>query len=74
MKFKRWLLGTVYDVRARRNRDVGQRVRAALAHLTDEITCFIVCYNHTSHVERMVTQLNPMGINPTILDNASTCA
>jgi hypothetical protein len=33
-----------------------------------------VCYNHTSHVERMVTQLNPMGINPTILDNASTCA
>ena len=74
MKFKRWLLGTVYDVRARRNRDVGQRVRAALAHLTDEIPCFIVCYNNASHVEQMVAQLNSMGISPIILDNASTCA
>ena len=73
MIFKHSLNRAIYKWRARRNRDVGQRLRAALNHCADEIPCFIVCYNNASHVEQMVVQLNQMGVTPIVFDNASTC-
>jgi len=64
---------TIHSWRARKNRQVGEKVKAALAAVPDPIPCFIVCYNNPSHVKLMVAQLNQFGLTPIILDNKSTC-